>query len=330
MKNFWISMRKFDANGFVVTDPAASGPTDLSKLAAAASFLAWPDDRAPLPSDGSVSKAAWVGDVLAEAQAGKGHDIVFLVHGYNNSVADAYRLHAQVRLALQQQNYPCTIISFDWPSGTNALAYLYDEHMAKLTAFALVSEGIQLFSDTFKPGCPTKLHVVAHSMGTYVVQLALEDALTTTLGHTGWSIGQVALLAADLASNSLVPEAAASGGLYKYASRITNYFNGNDEVLAISNAKRLGLAPRAGRVGVPIATPDKLIDVDCSDRYLQATTVDDIATHMPPDATVCHSWYFYDPRVMADLATVLAGKIDRNVIQNRIPKGLDWFSLNAT
>ena len=42
-----------------------------------------------------------------------------------------------------------------------------------------------------------------------------------------------------------------------------------DWLLKVSNAKRLGLRPRAGRVGVPDDVHPAIVNVDCSDYFMQ-------------------------------------------------------------
>jgi hypothetical protein len=81
-----------------------------------------------------------------------------------------------------------------------------------------------------------------------------------------------------------------------------------------SNAKRLGTAPRAGRVGLPLDCDAKAVNVDCSNYF----------THKSPPAgagisgiAYTHSWQFGDLVFTRDLAMTLEGAIDRNVIPTR-------------
>ena len=69
--------------------------------------------------------------------------------------------------------------------------------------------------------------------------------------------------------------------------RFTNYSNGNDQVLGISNVKRLGVAPRVGRVGLPNDSPDIAVNVDCG-QYYQSLPADQ------KGFTQSHSWQFTD------------------------------------
>lgn len=42
-------------------------------------------------------------------------------------------------------------------------------------------------------------------------------------------------------------------------------------VLKLSNVKRVGVAPRAGRVGFPESAPAKAVGVDCGASFIKAT-----------------------------------------------------------
>jgi len=85
------------------------------------------------------------------------------------------------------------------------------------------------------------------------------------------------------------------------------------KVLKLSNVKRIGVAPRAGRVGLPESAPTKAVGVDCGARFLKAHP-----TTNPVVDPISHGWYFDDPVFMKDLTYTLAGDMDRNVIPTRI------------
>ncbi|MEP0565423.1 MAG: hypothetical protein ABJC64_13535, partial [Paracoccaceae bacterium] len=58
-----------------------------------------------------------------------------------------------------------------------------------------------------------------------------------------------------------------TSSLYRHCVRLTNYFNPFDNVLTLSNVKRVGVSPRAGRVGVASPEPRKLVDINCGPYY---------------------------------------------------------------
>jgi len=122
----------------------------------------------------------------------------------------------------------------------------------------------------------------------------------------------LAFIGADVSSDSMSASSDWCKPMFQRVMRLTNYSNGFDDVLAVSNAKRLGTAPRVGRVGLSSDHDRKAVNVDCSDYF---ETID-------PDAakfvgTFTHSWHIGDPVFARDLAMTLEGRYDRNVIPTR-------------
>jgi hypothetical protein len=100
-----------------------------------------------------------------------------------------------------------------------------------------------------------------------------------------------------------------SNSLDRHGVRLTNYHNPYDSVLKLSNAKRVGVAPRAGRVGLQENTPAKALGIDCGTRFLK--------THLTTNPVVdpiSHGWCFDDPAFLKDLTFTFAGDMDRNII----------------
>ena len=104
-----------------------------------------------------------------------------------------------------------------------------------------------------------------------------------------------------------------SNSLDRHCVRLTNYHNPYDSVLKRSNVKRVGVAPRAGRVGLPESAPAKAVGVDCGARFLKAHPVTN-----PVVDPISHGWYFDDPVFMKNLTYTLAGVMGRNVIPTRV------------
>jgi hypothetical protein len=104
-----------------------------------------------------------------------------------------------------------------------------------------------------------------------------------------------------------------SKSLDHHGVRLTNYHNPYDCVLKLSNVKRVGVAPRAGGVGLPEDAPAKAVGVDCGARFLKTHPVTN-----PVVDSISHGWYFEDPVFLKDLTFTLAGDMDRNVIPTRV------------
>lgn len=269
--------------------------------------------------DDIIDSAVWIKEVAAlasantDARLGDAGDILIFVHGYNNTPGEVLDRHKLLETTLAAEKFKGVVCSFDWPSDNSILNYWEDRTDAYNTASNLISGGITQLAQAQKNGCATNIHLLAHSTGAYVVQQAFCRAKTIgTLFKHDWRIGQVAFIAADLGSNSLDKDDQESAEMFKRSMRITNYSNGFDHVLAVSNAKRLGVSPRAGRVGIPKDAAPNVVNVDCSD-YFCGTNPDTY----PQTGTYAHSWHFANPVFARDLVLTLTGGMDRNVIPTR-------------
>ncbi|MFM7419802.1 MAG: hypothetical protein ACKO54_08885, partial [Alphaproteobacteria bacterium] len=90
-----------------------------------------------------------------------------------------------------------------------------------------------------------------------------------------------------------------------------------DAALGVSNAKRLGTAPRAGRVGAPTDADPKVSNVDCGAYF---STLDPAKSVFAQGANFTHSWHIGDRVFARDLAMTLEGAIDRRGIPTRRPR----------
>ncbi len=190
------------------------------------------------------------------------------VPGYNNDHVVVLARHRRLKADLAQAGFRGEVASFDWPSANMALNYIEDRHDAKQTALQLVTAGIRLLSEQQEPDCAINIHLLGHSTGAYVIREAFDDADDARLPDPGWMVSQVAFIGADVSSASLRADSDSSASLYRHCVRLTNYSNQFDSVLKLSNVKRAGVAPRAGRVGLPPGAPEKAADVDCSDYFI--------------------------------------------------------------
>ena len=291
-------------------------------------------DGAPYAPDPTIPQAQWVQQLQQAATAsaqpvpGSGGEswgaILIFVHGFNNSPSDVIDRHRQLQADLAQLGWNGIVVSYDWPSDDSTLAYFNDRGFAKATAVMLVQDGIRILAENQTKGCQTMVHLLGHSTGAYLIREACDHAddnrtLTQTLAP--WSIGQCVFIAGDISSNSLATSACDS--IYLHAGRLTNYSNGCDEVLAISNVKRFGTAPRVGRVGLPANTPPEAVNVDCTAYYKTLNEAD----RRLDVGVFCHAWYFGDLGFTKDLAETLQGSLDSAAIPTRTPLATNRFQL---
>lgn len=283
-------------------------------------YLDVPAGVTPAPEH-QIPRSEWVRRVMASFSTGPGGqgtvgDLTLFVHGYNTSVASAARRQGRLQEGLSAVGFSTTVISFDWPSGTTPIGYLEDRHDARITAMRLVTDGIRLLIAARRPDCEVNIHVVAHSMGAYVVREAFDDADDSRAAESNWTANQVVLVAGDVSAASLTAGNSSSDSLYRHTARLTNYYNRFDAVLQVSNVKRVGLSPRVGRVGLPLLAPAKGVDVDCSARFEDLRQAEELDHG---DVNAGHNFYFNDPTFYKDLAATLLGRVDRIALPTRAP-----------
>lgn len=287
-------------------------------------FLVVPPGQSPAPAQ-AITQAAWYKAVRTAAawQNDRGEargDALFVVHGYNMSVDEVIGRHRRLKGDLIALGFKGVIVSFDWPSDDKALAYLPDRHRAKETAFRLVSDGIAYLSAEQTPSCTINVHVLGHSTGAYVVREAFNDADDKELPNMSWTVSQVLFAAGDISAASMAAGNSDSESLYRHCARLTNYSSRYDEALDLSNVKRLGVAPRAGRIGLPGNAPPQAVNVDCTAYYAKlADDASGVAAEDQPNGFAgikSHSWYFGNGAFTRDLFGVMIGE-DRTVIPTR-------------
>lgn len=251
------------------------------------------------------SAAEWT-----NAQGEARGDLLFVVHGYNMSEIEVMDRHHRIKSGLAALNFRGVVVSFDWPSDNQALAYLPDRHRAKQTAIKLVTDAIAPLSARQSPDCATNIHLLGHSTGAYVIREAFDDADDTQLKQASWTVSQILFAAGDLSSGSMSEGNAGAASIYNHCVRLTNYSNQHDAVLDISNVKRLGVAPRVGRVALPGDAPSRALNVNCTEYYERLDREPIVLAADQPDGfagTRSHSWYFGNRIFTRDLFCTIIG-----------------------
>jgi pimeloyl-ACP methyl ester carboxylesterase len=282
-------------------------------------FLNVPEnaDR-PTPAH-KATKTDWLRDIQEVSKHGPQNDgpvgdILLHVHGFNTPQPIMLQRHRLLRRGLERLGFEGAVVSFDWPCGDSALNYLEDRTDAKLTALRLVSEGITSFAALQRPDCRINVHVLAHSMGGYVVREAFDDADDRpSVAARSWSVSQIMLMSGDISADSMAATNPKSSSLYRHCVRLTNYYNPFDDVLSLSNIKRIGVSPRVGRVGLPENPPQKAVNVNCGNYYFAHKANFGDALNAP------HVWYFHDAKFLEDVLYTIRGDIDRSAIPTRVP-----------
>jgi esterase/lipase superfamily enzyme len=301
MSNFMICVRNQERQ---------NGQPEFGNEPGSATFLVIPDGATDFhPSDKVASDKTWLNKLLAERPGLK--DILIYVHGYDMDRSNTLYRHNVLKDGLKKFGWDGEVITFAWPSGTKSLLYWEDRFDALNTAWELVDKGIKFFVSQMQAGCTINVHVIAHSTGALIVRESFAQAQTTqATSETNWSTSQMIFISGDVSSTSM--EGVMSDAIYRHCVRFTNYFNPYDGILAISNTKRFGFENRVGRVGLPLASPKKAVDINCGPYYKE----NENNIH-PVNAFKSHSWYFFDDTFLEDLAFTLKGELDREVIPTR-------------
>jgi len=291
-------------------------------------YLKVPETELPKPAH-EVAVKQWIEEVrdLADGKAdgnfAEGGDVLIFVHGYNNNTEVIRDRQLRLSRDLAAEQWGGVVVSFDWPSDDSTLNYLEDRADAAEVAHELVVRGVKPLAEgqtkakeTEKDpeeGCKTNVHLLGHSTGAYVIMEAFAQAEKDgKLYKKPWRIAQVAFIGGDVAADSLAIDSDWAKPMFYRIMRLTNYQNPYDHVLAASNAKRLGVRPRAGRVGLPSNANPKTVNVNCGEYF---STIDpDKQTYF---GTFAHSWHIGDRVFARDLAMTLEGRIDRNAIPTR-------------
>lgn len=287
------------------------------------SYLRVPDGSQSYDASMATSdRSKWVAEVQGLADGDENPnsispsgDVLVLVHGYNNDIQSVLTRMRQLRANLKAEGWHGEVIAFDWPSDNQVLNYLEDRSDAAQVASELVSSGLLLLMKTQKAGCKTNIHLLGHSTGAYVIMEAFSQSdKNGVLFKEDWRIGQVAFIAGDVSQASLGLESDWNAPMFRRIMRLTNYSNPYDSVLAVSNAKRLGVAPRAGRVGLPADVNAKAINVNCG-AYFETV---DPAQQPGTVGSWTHSWALNNRVFARDLAMTMEGAIDRSAVPTRV------------
>jgi esterase/lipase superfamily enzyme len=261
-----------------------------------------------------MEQSSWLGKVSAEMAS---NDILIYVHGFNTSQSGMLRRSAKIQAGVKKHGFRGAFVAYDWPSDGKLTKYASDRNDAKKTAPALVADGIAPLLGL--PSRP-KVHIIAHSMGTYLVLRAFSDfGDSIGPGNASWSTDQVMFVSGDVDKKWM--EKGAWGGLVmkERSNRFTNYYSQLDEILNLSGSFIHG-GPRAGREGLPPLLHAKQVDVYCNEQYKR-----DVPSN-ERTAVYSHRWWFDNDGFYKDIAQTIAGK-DENAMNTRRTTNLSDLAL---
>ncbi|MFY9655210.1 MAG: alpha/beta fold hydrolase [Methylocystis sp.] len=160
------------------------------------------------------------------------HEALVFIHGFNNSFKDAVFRFAQIAFDTQFTGLP---VLFSWASRGEVADYEYDRNSALIARTAF----LQLLDNLQKKHGISKVHVIAHSMGNFLVLDALAN-----LGGARGAMGELIMAAPDIDRDEFKQDLPRVRGMF---SGLTLYASATDRALALS-MKVAGGIPRAGYV----------------------------------------------------------------------------------
>ncbi|MFN0137927.1 MAG: alpha/beta hydrolase [Phycisphaerae bacterium] len=268
-----------------------------------------------------LRKAADQFPVLAEANHESQRHVTLAIHGFNVTWKDAVDWYQGLCDNLFTGNKSLGVcVLFTWPSDGKSINYLPDRIDAEKTAPELAEVFSWLYDWLLKKqadaaansakACKAKTSIIAHSMGNFVLQRALQHVWTRKNQPLLLSLlNQVLMVAADV-DNDLFRGGEAvtrsdGDAIANLTYRVTALYTGRDSVLGLSAGMKHFGKRRLGRSGLDRETlaPDNVWDIDCSDLFR-------------PEQKNIHSAYFYEKKVQALMRDILRG-VDRLVIQAR-------------
>ncbi|MEE9148409.1 MAG: alpha/beta fold hydrolase [Candidatus Tectomicrobia bacterium] len=219
-------------------------------------------------------------------------DLLVYIHGFNVSFPEAMRTALKLQQIYTLTANPVNVIAFSWPSDGEVTGYKSDRLDAEASGPGM-GRGMQIAMEYLRSlvadeRCKRKLHLLAHSMGNYVLQ----HTLTYLRRETGLFpiFDQIVLAAADVDEDVFdVPEK--MGDLHRLGRHITVYHNEGDLALTASDWFK-GNPDRLGSEG-----PARPHDLHRKVKMVDCHAVADIQ----------HSYYHEVDIVAKDIAAILAG-----------------------
>lgn len=224
-------------------------------------------------------------DVVNTPTATQKH-VCLMIHGYNENFSDSSALYSKVaRTLFDGPGSLGELVSFDWPSKGSLLGYLPDRATARKVGDDLTNVLEELYDwmsgkqtaavKNLADACRARTSVIAHSMGNYALQYAMEALWTRKNQPLLVSLLQEVLMVAADVDNDIFRDGenvsdGGGEGLANLSYRITALYTGLDDVLGASAGLKHFGKRRLGRAGLDrtYAVPDNVWDVDCTSLFM--------------------------------------------------------------
>ena len=268
-------------------------------------------DKSQLDNEKTKLGSKLIFDALRSEMAESCRDVLFFVHGYNVSFNDAVKdaLILSEKYKSANNGKGLLIALFSWPSdGSMAPWYAYaNDRKDAAASGAALARALLKFTDFLSDlpqdlHCGRSVHLLAHSMGNYVLRHALQEFISQRSDRIPRIFDQIFLMAADEDSNAFEYDYKLKL-LPKLGKRINVYFNRNDRAMTVSDFTKSN-PDRLGDDGpnLPFQVPAKVTQIDCTSVI---------------EGMIEHSYYKNTQEVVDDIIHVING-IEPENIPNRI------------
>ncbi|MEO0376735.1 MAG: alpha/beta hydrolase [Cyanobacteria bacterium P01_A01_bin.17] len=267
-------------------------------------------------------------DNLRNAMRNQSQDSLIFIHGFNVTFTQAIESAAKMgnvyaRLSKDKDNdkYDPNIFVFSWPSNGKIFEYQNDRHDAEASGYAF-ARGLGKLTEFLRAtvkgqACQQKIHLMAHSMGVYVLRHAVQQTQKISIGKLPRLFDDIILAAAD-EDNDAFEHDYKLAKLAELGQRVTVYCNSGDQALRVSDITK-GNPDRLGHDGPlnPHLVSSKVVTVDVSD-VVNGIVVNDIAEH---------AYHVEVEKVAKDILAVLRGKSSETIASRRYVPHANKFRL---
>ena len=272
----------------------------------------YPDATAAQAAAGAAGKGSggFLEDLRLAMRDGCTDTVVF-IHGFNVSFLDALNAGGALASDIAIDGKPINVVVFSWPSDGEMVPYMSyysDREDARTCGAALARTYLKLFDFMVdldpKEYCDRSLHLLAHSMGNYVLRHGLQALRVKDPRKMVRLFTEIVLAAPDEDDDAFDTDDKLRL-LPSLGRRVTVYYNNKDRALLISD-KTKGNPDRLGSDGPRMLDllPKKVFVVDCSRVAGEG------------DPKIQHSYFINCPPVSADLKATLDG-VPADSIGNR-------------
>ena len=304
---------RFNPDGVAALRYGAADFDNSGKAPLLKKVMVYPESRGANPAKGftQAGSTSFADDLRAQMRNGCADTIVF-IHGFNVTFEEALKAASQLSSQILVDGKPINVVLFSWPSDGKAvpwMSYYSDRDDARSSGAAVARAFLKLIDFLLKipekDVCGRSLHLLAHSMGNYVLRLGLQALIAKDPRKLLRVFSEIVLAAPDEDDDAFETDAKLRL-LPRLGRRVTVYHNETDRAMLVSDKTKAN-PDRLGADGPRMLDllPKKVVVVDCSRVAASA------------DALARHTYFVNCPPVSADLLATLDG-VETSVIGARL------------